>query len=157
MSATTQEPQTEQPKVLRLPFNRFITFVKPWINLLAGALAALLVAKANVLGIPGLDQENTATWIAAGLVWVLTTGVTQLADLKWVQGHHISIAADAQVTAAALVPAPSEQAMADLSGGVHDEEAVSASPDVSDEDEFAEPPPPPDETNTPIQPSQISP
>lgn len=157
MSAVAQEPQTEKPRLIRLPFNRFVTFVKPWINLVAGAVAAYLVAKANVLGIPGLDEENTATWIAAGLVWAMTTGVSQLGDLKWIKGHHISIAADAEVTAAALAPVPADQAMADLTGGVHDEEVLAASPDVSDEEELASPPPPPDETNTPVQPSQISP
>lgn len=152
MSAVAQEPQTEKPKLV-LPFNRFVAFVKPWINLVAGAVAAFLVAKANVLGIPGLDEENTATWIAAALVWALTTGVTQLGDLKWIKGHHITIAADAEVTAAALAPVPADQAVADLTGGVHDPEVEAVSADVSDEEEFSAPPPP-DNTNTPEQPSQ---
>lgn len=155
MSATTQEPATEKPRVVRLQFNRFVTFIKPWINLGAGAIAAWLVAKANVLGIPGLDQENTATWVAGALVWGLTTGVTQLGDLKWIKGHHISIEADATVTAAALHPVPPDEALEDLAG-VHDPEVESASADVSDEDELAAPPPP-DESNTPVQPSQVGP
>jgi hypothetical protein len=75
-----------------MPLNRFIAFVKPYINLLAGALAAYVVAKANVLGIPGLDEQNTATWVAGALVWLLTQGATQLGDLKWLKGHHIALA-----------------------------------------------------------------
>lgn len=88
-----------------MPLNRFIAFVKPYINLAAGAVAAFLVAKANVLGIPGLDEQNTATWVAGALVWLLTQGATQLGDLKWLRGHHIELAAAAQTAVAAATAA----------------------------------------------------
>lgn len=138
---------------MAIPLNRIVAFVKPWINLVAGALAAFLVARLNILGIDGLDEENTATWIAGALAWILTTGVTELGDLKWLKGHHISIAADAEVTAAALAPVPPVVAAEDLTGTIVDPEAAAAPADVSDEEELASPPPP-DETNTPVQPSQ---
>lgn len=137
---------------LKLPLNRFVAFVKPGLNLLAAGIAAWLVAKANVLGIPGLDEANTATWIAAGLTGLLTQGALQIGDLKWLKGHHITIEADAAVTAAALAPVAPEVAIAELTETLVDPEADAASPDVPDEAEFASPPP--DETNNPTQPSQ---
>lgn len=89
-----------------MPLNRFVSFVKPYLNLLAAAITAWLVAKANVLGLPGLDEGNTATWIAGALAWILTQGATQLGDLRWLRGHHIAMQSDALVQAAALTPAP---------------------------------------------------
>jgi hypothetical protein len=87
-----------------MPFNRFITFVKPYINLTAGAIAAWLVAKANVLAIPGLGEHGNELQIgiAAALTWGVTQFATQMGDLKWLKGHHVAIAGDAEVQAAAL-------------------------------------------------------
>ena len=87
-----------------MPFNQFITFFKPYLNVLAGAIAALLVAKANVLGIPGLGDngEELQTAIAAALAWALTQGATQLGDAKWLKGHHLQLKGDAEVQAAVL-------------------------------------------------------
>jgi hypothetical protein len=130
----------------QMPLNRFITFVKPYLNLLAGAIAAWLVAKANVLGIPGLGEhgDELQIGIAAVLAWGVTQLATQVGDLKWLKGHHLSMIGDAEVRAAALqagtVAAPSE-AFVPIEGELPD-----------DEEEFAAPPP--DETNVPIQPSQ---
>jgi hypothetical protein len=73
--------------------NRFITWIKPGLNVIAGGIAAWLVAKANILGIPNLDEANVQTYVAAGLAGLLTTGLTQLGDLKWIKGHHIELEA----------------------------------------------------------------
>jgi len=87
-----------------MPLNRFITFVKPYLNLIAGAIVAYIVAKANVLGIPGLGDHGSElqTSIAAALAWGLTQLVTQLGDQKWLKGHHLSLMGDAEVQAAAF-------------------------------------------------------
>jgi hypothetical protein len=136
-----------------MPLNRFITFIKPYLNLLAGAIAAWLIAKANVLGIPGLGEHGSDLQIAitAGLVWGLTQLVTEIGDLKWLKGHHVSMIADADVQAAALqAPQPVLLPSASLDP---EEDLISADEDLPDDDEeFAAPPP--DETNMPIQPSQ---
>ena len=142
-----------------MPLNRFITFIKPYINLLAGAIAAFLVAKANVLGIPGLGEHGNElqTGIAAALAWGVTQLATQVGDLKWLKGHHLTIIGDAELKAAELqapvavqmsaaappVPLDTEPEHAEL---VADEDLP------ADDEEFAAPPP--DETNTPLQPSQ---
>jgi len=135
-----------------MPLNRFITFIKPYLNLFAGAIAAWLIAKANVLGIPGLGEHGSDLQIAiaAALVWGVTQLVTQIGDLRWLKGHHLSMVADADVQAAALqAPQP-----AFVSAGLDpEEELISTDEDLPDDDEeFAAPPP--DETNMPIQPSQ---
>lgn len=130
---------------MTIPLNRFVAFGKPYINLAAGALAALLVAKLNVLGIPGLGdhQNELATGLAAAGVWALTQGAAQLGDLKWLKGHHIQIAADAAVTAAAVRDAPPETV---LPGAITDPETDAADANVSDAEELAAGPPP--ETST---------
>jgi hypothetical protein len=129
-----------------MPLNRFITFVKPYVNLLAGAIAAWLIAKANVLGIAGLGEHGNELQvaIAAALAWGVTQLATQLGDLKWLKGHHLTMIGEAELRAAAqqarAVAAPPEAFVPiddDLPG---------------DDEEFAAPPP--DETNMPIQPSQ---
>lgn len=126
-----------------MPTNRIVVWIKPYLNLFAGAIAAWLVAKVNVLGLPALDQANTATWIAGALAWILTQGATQLGDLKWIKGHHIAMAGDAQVQAAALANSAGPVTGHDMPG----------EDDITDEDEFAAPPP----SDPPIQPSQIPP
>jgi hypothetical protein len=175
-----------------MPLNRFITFFKPYINLTAGAIAAWLIAKANVLAIPGLGQHGNELQIgiAAALAWGLTQLATQTGDLKWLRGHHLSIAGDAEVQAAALqapavvppsVPVDAEHAAlmsfdedlpddetefaaqpvqapavvpASVGSDLEHEELMSFDEDLPDDDEeFAAPPP--DETNMPIQPSQV--
>jgi len=178
-----------------VPLNRFITFVKPYLNLLAGAIAAWLVAKANVLGISGLgaNGDGLQTGIAAALAWGVTQGVTELGDLKWLKGHHLAMAGDAQVQAAVLnapatgapagaseaqyepefgelvpigesLPSDEEEFAADAPESPEgapddyvetDPEALMASEEdlPDDEEEYAAPPP--DETNMPVQPSQL--
>lgn len=83
-----------------MELNRFVAFIKPYINTLAAGVAAWLVAQANVLGIPGLSEENVATWIAAGLVFVATQIVTFLGDAKWLNGHHLQMVGEKEVEAA---------------------------------------------------------
>jgi hypothetical protein len=136
-----------------MPFNRFITFVKPYLNLLAGAISAWIIAKANVLDIPSLGEhgDEMTTAIAAALAWIVTQGAAQLGDAKWLKGHQLSLVGDAEVQAAALqAPAsvmplgigidPEHDALMELDDDLPD-----------DEEEFAAPP---DESNTPVQPSQ---
>jgi hypothetical protein len=136
-----------------MPLNRFITFIKPYINLAAGAIAAWLIAKANVLGIPGLGEHGNELQIgiAAALAWGVTQLATQMGDLKWLKGHHLALIGEAEVEAAAV------QATAALPAvGIDAErEAIMALDEElpSDDEEFAAPPP--DETNVPIQPSQF--
>jgi hypothetical protein len=136
-----------------MPLNRFITFIKPYINLAAGAIAAWLIAKANVLGIPGLGEHGNELQIgiAAALAWGVTQLATQMGDLKWLKGHHLTLIGEAEVEAAAV------QATAALPAvGIDAErEAIMALDEElpSDDEEFAAPPP--DETNVPIQPSQF--
>jgi hypothetical protein len=136
-----------------MPLNRFITFIKPYINLAAGAIAAWLIAKANVLGIPGLGEHGNELQIgiAAALAWGVTQLATQMGDLKWLKGHHLALIGEAEVAAAAAQATAAPPAV----GIDAEHEAIMALEEElpSDDDEFAAPPP--DETNVPIQPSQF--
>ena len=141
----------------RMPLNRFIAFIKPYINLAAGAIAAWLVAKANVLGIPGLGEHGNELQIgiAAALAWGVTQLATQMGDLKWLKGHHLALIGEAEIQAAALqaTVAAAPPAVA-LDAGY--EPSTSIGEDLpGDDEEFAAPPP--DEANMPVQPSQVEP
>lgn len=90
---------------MSIPMNRVVAFLGPYISAAAGLAAAWLVAKVNVLGLPGLDEHNATTLISAGLTQVVVTGVTWLGHSKWLTGHHVTIEAEAKVQAAALTAA----------------------------------------------------
>lgn len=146
--------------MLQIPFNRFVTFIKPWINAGAATLAAYVVAKANILGIPGLGshQNELATGLAAAGIGVLTWAGAQLGDWKWLKGHHIELAGDAAVKAA-LITAPGDPRdtttradphEATLHVAIDGREVTRSVADAaregdedlpSDDEEFAEPPP----------------
>jgi len=125
-----------------MPLNRFLTFIKPYLNALAGALAAFLIAKANVLGLPGLGEhgDELTTAIAAALAWTVTQGAAQLGDRSWLKGHHLELAGDAQVQAAAFVAAaPAQTSAAGIDPEL--EALVELGEDLPDDDEeFAAPP-----------------
>ena len=136
-----------------MPLNRFITFIKPSLHLIAGAIAAWLSAKATVLGIPGLGEhgDDLQVAIAAALAWGVTQLVTQIGDLKWLTGHHLVMTGDAAVQVAAL-QAPAIET-SDVPIDPEHEAFMALDEELPDDDtEFAAPPP--DETNMPVQPSQ---
>jgi hypothetical protein len=147
--------------MLSIPLNRVVAFAGPYIAIVSGAVAAWLLTKVNIAGIPGLDEHNVETAVGAGLTFGLTSGLAWLGHQKWLTGHHIEMLAQAEVTAAALAPTPPARAAEQIDGELVDPESEDAPPAVSDETEFSAPPPdetdapPPDETNTPVQPSQL--
>jgi len=132
-----------------IPINRVVAFLGPWIALVSTAITTWLIAHVNILGIPGIDHANTATYVAGALTALITAGLQALGGWAWLKGHHIQLQGDAEVAAAALAPVPYEPERETAL----DEDAELADPNVSDEEEFASPPPP-DESNTPVQPSQ---
>jgi uncharacterized membrane protein YedE/YeeE len=75
-----------------IPINRIVTFVGPIIAAISTAIATWLIAKVNVLGIPGLDQNNLQTYLAAGLTAILLAGLHALGGWSWLKGHHILLA-----------------------------------------------------------------
>lgn len=90
-----------------IPTNRIVAFCGPILSLVAGGAASVLVAKVNVLGLPGLDEANVATWITAGGTLVLGTAVSWLGHQKWLTGHQIDMVTSAL---ADLPPGAAEQA-----------------------------------------------
>jgi hypothetical protein len=123
-------PDSKTDTILGIPIARFVTMVKPGINLLAGGVAAWLVAKVNIVGILGLDQVQLATQIAAGVTGLLTTALLQIGDIYWVKGHHIelengglTISADDVLESDALPPE---------AAGIPEDDPTRALPDQGD-------------------------
>lgn len=136
---------------MSIPFNRIVTFAGPYVSLIAGAAATWIIAKANALGISGLDQSDLAQQIASGVTFILAAGLTWLGQSKWLTGHQLTLVGDAQVQAAALAaPGP---ALAGVAGIDPEHDALMMldedpeADDVpledlpTDEEEFASPPP----------------
>jgi hypothetical protein len=150
---------------MTIPLNRIVAFAGPYLSVVAGGIATWLVAKVNIAGQPGLDENNLKTSIAGGLAWLLVAGLTWAGHSKWLAGHHIQMEADAQLNAAALTaasaappppPAPSvaysngngngfhSDEIADVSDIIEDpySETMGEEDVVSDDEELAAPPPP---------------
>ena len=90
-----------------MPINRIIAFFGPVVATISSALAAFLIAKVNILGIPGLDQANVATYIAAGLTAAIVACLHALGGLAWFKGHHLLIQAnDPSATGTGTPPPP---------------------------------------------------
>lgn len=77
---------------MKIPLNRWIAFAGPYIATASGFIAAWLVAKANLLGIKGLDQANIATQVSGALAFLVTSGLTWAGHSKWLKGHQIMLA-----------------------------------------------------------------
>jgi hypothetical protein len=82
------------------PANRIVAFAGPYIAVVAGGVASWLVAKVNLAGLPGLDEDNLKTALTGGFTWLLVAGLAWAGHAKWLTGHHIQLQADGQVTAA---------------------------------------------------------
>lgn len=85
-----------------IPLNRIIAFAGPYLSVISGGLASWLVARANVLGIAGLDKPNVATQVGGGLTFVLVAGLTWLGHSKWLTGHQIGLRNEALLASTAL-------------------------------------------------------
>jgi hypothetical protein len=126
---------------MSLPLNRVIAFAGPYISVFAGGVATWIVAKMNVIGVAGLDQDNLSEQIASGLTFTLTAGLAWLGHAQWLKGHHVQMAGDAAVQAAALAVQQHEpRAMEVPPDPVHDA-LMAMDEDLPDDDEeFAMPP-----------------
>jgi hypothetical protein len=151
------------------PANRIVAFAGPYIAVIAGGVASWLVAKVNLAGLPGLDEDNLKTALTGGFTWLLVAGLAWAGHSKWLTGHHIQMEADGKVTAA-LAQAPAMQeatpSVTTANGnGYHpagvdaidldeiEDSATDPEPDealVSDDVELAYPPEP--ATDRPVEP-----
>jgi len=77
--------------VAGFPINRIVAFIGPQISWIAGLIATWLVTKVDVLGIPGLDQHNTATWLSGAITFIVVSVLTWLGHQQWLKGHHIEL------------------------------------------------------------------
>lgn len=69
--------------------NRVVAFTGPYVSVVAAALATWIIAKANALGIAGLDQDATTQQIAAAITFILTAALSWAGQSKWLRGHQL--------------------------------------------------------------------
>lgn len=122
-----------------IPLNRLVAFVGPYISVVAGGLATWLIAKLNALGIPGLDKNDLAQQLASALTFTLVAVVTWLGSAQWLDGHHVELAADAELQAATLAAATSVE-LEVPPDPAHDDLIAVGEDLPSDEEEFASAP-----------------
>ena len=121
-----------------IPLNRLVAFAGPYISIFAGVIATWVIAKANALGISGLDESDLAQQLAAGLTFTLVAVLTWLGSSQWLKGHHVQLAGDAAVQAAAIAVA-TPQAVEAPPDPEHDELMALGEDLPTDEEEFAAP------------------
>lgn len=107
---------------MKIPANRVIAFLGPTIAAISTAVAAYLVAKVNVLGIPGLDQANVQTYVAGGLTAALVAGLHALGGLSWFKGQHIILEGEAREKEAQASPGLVSGVGRLLTSGVDDDD-----------------------------------
>jgi hypothetical protein len=133
-----------------IPANRIVAFAGPYFSAVAGGIASWLVAKVNLAGLPGLDQNNVKTAIAGGFTWLLVAGLTWAGQSKWLAGHHVQMEADARTNAAAMTllatTAPAPVPVADTTlvtasnGNGHVDDPAAAVQTVDVQDPFTDDP-----------------
>lgn len=132
---------------LKIPGNRVVAFVGPYIAVGAGGAVAFVVAKLNAIGFPGLGehQHELATGLTAAGLWLLTSALAWAGHSKWLTGHHIELMNEGNAAAAALSSSstPLESPRTLIPGVVEHTLIGDTTPQpllVSDEEEFAAPP-----------------
>src|SRR5262245_39401798 len=114
--ACSPEPSRSDQMVFGIPSNRIVAFAGPYVSAAAGGIASWLIALVNIAGLPGLDENNLKTGLAAAFTWLLVSALTWAGHSKWLTGHHIQMESDARVSAAVVsqpvVAAPAAEAVA---------------------------------------------
>lgn len=89
---------------MNIPIDRVVAWLGPIIATVSASVATILVAQVNVLGIPGLDKANVATWIAGAITFIVVAGLHALGGLKWLHGQHIILGAQQHAAPPAAPP-----------------------------------------------------
>lgn len=77
------------PTILGVPLNRIITFVGPYVALVAGVIATAIISSLHVTVIP---HDQLATGIANVIAFAVSSGLVWLGQQQWLKGHHIQLA-----------------------------------------------------------------
>ena len=103
----TSEPQPTPAGELFLgiPINRIVAWLGPIIAVISASLVTWLLAKVNILSIPGLDKSNVETYVTAIVTFLVVAGLHALGGLSWLRGHHIELVENAEAAAEVTRPA----------------------------------------------------
>ena len=132
-----------------IPANRIVAFAGPYLSAAAGGIASWLVARVNIAGVPGLDQNNLKTGLAAAFTWLLVSALAWAGHSKWLTGHQIQMEADASISAAVVSqPTVAPASVEPVAAAAPVAAFAPPEPDTvevdlpTDEEEFAAPPSP---------------
>lgn len=89
----------------RIPFNRIVAFIGPYVSVASGALASWLLVHVHALGLFHIQQDGLSTAIGQGSIFLVTAVLAWAGQSKWLKGHHIMLE-QAASTAAAFPGAP---------------------------------------------------
>jgi hypothetical protein len=71
---------------MKIPLNRIVAFVYPYVSILAGAVADWLLVHVHLLGLFHTNRTAIASVITQVVVFALTAILTWLGAQKWLTG-----------------------------------------------------------------------
>lgn len=81
---------------MKIPFDRVVTFILPYVSVVAGFLSTWLVTNVGVLGIFNVTQSSLEGVITSVIIFAITTGAAELGRSQWLKGRHIELTGIAQ-------------------------------------------------------------
>lgn len=78
-------------KTIKIPFDRVVTFILPYVSVVAGLLSTWLLTNIHVLGLFNLNHDQVAQTISQLVVFALTAGAAELGRSQWLKGRHIEL------------------------------------------------------------------
>lgn len=76
---------------MKIPFDRVVTFILPYVSVVAGLISTWLITNVQVLGLFQVSQSSLEGLIATGIVFAITTGAAELGRSQWLKGRHIEL------------------------------------------------------------------
>jgi len=71
---------------MKLPINRVVAFLGPYIAVISGAVADWLLVHVHVLGLFHTSKTAVTGIVTQGVVFILTAGLVWLGQQKWLSG-----------------------------------------------------------------------
>lgn len=74
------------------PANRIVAFLGPYISLISATVATWLIVHLHVGSVFNVTQDQVASAISQGVVFILTGLLTYFGQHQWLKGHQILLA-----------------------------------------------------------------
>lgn len=77
---------------MSISFDRVVTFILPYVSVLAGFLSTWLFTNIHFLGLFNVTQSSLEGIISQIIVFAVTVGAAELGRTGWLKGRHIELA-----------------------------------------------------------------